>query len=237
MATPRRRTGEPQKARQPLKIDLLPPGVREAIELLYGRGRTWKEIEEQSALPYGEKWSADYGLGFVDWEKLDLRILEQFPEMRLPKSSLQRWFDLRVRQARQQVLRESAQAREFAAAFADKNLPGQNASVINALRDQVFALMQTAGAGDKNKLLEGLKDLTLAMTRMQRVELQAKRVAVDERRVKALEDDIELKRSNFEKETNAAAVKARKGEGLNEDDINRIRERVFGLGPAPKPAA
>lgn len=178
MAKPRRKTGEPQRTRQPLKIDLLPQIVRDAIQVLYDHGRTWQEIEEQSALPYSEKWDSDGG-GFIDWEKLDLKVLEQFPDMRLPKSTLQRWFDLRVRQARAQVLRESELARQFAAAFADKSLPEANSAVINALRDLVFGLMQDAGKADKANFFKGLQALTLAMTRMQRVELQAKRVEAD----------------------------------------------------------
>ena len=170
--------------RQPLKIDLLPPSVREAIKTLSDRGCTYKEIEERSALAYSEKWADDHG-GFIDWEKLDLKVLEEFPDMRLPKSTLQRWFDLRVRQAHAQVLAESERARQWAAAFAGKNLPEANAAVINALRDLVFGLMQDVGTGDKAKFLDGLKDLTLAMTRMQRVELQAKRVDADLAKIEA----------------------------------------------------
>lgn len=175
MTKPRPKTGEERKTHQPLKIDLLPQSAREAIETLYDRGRTWMEISNQSAMPYSDKWQTDGG-GFVDWEKLELRVLEQFPDMRLPKSSLHRWFDLRVAQARKQVLIESAQAREFAAAFAGSDLLNSNSAVINALRDQVFNLIQSAGIGDKAMFAKGLKDLTLAMSRMQRVELQAKRV-------------------------------------------------------------
>jgi len=237
MSTRRPRVGERRQKNQPLKIDRLPGVVHDAVLHLRNiEGLTWAQIEEQSNRAYSKDWKQDHG-GFVDWSSLDMKVLELFPDLRIPQTNLLRWYDLRVAQVRNQALAESERAREFAAAFANANLSDGNSSVINALRDQVFDLIQTAGDGDKGRFIKGLQNLTLAMTRMQRVELQAKRVAVDERRVKALEDDLELKRSNFEKETNAAAVKARKGEGLNEDDINRIRERVFGLGPAPKPAA
>lgn len=182
MTKPRPKTGEPRKTHQPLKIDLLPQAAREAIETLYDRGRTWVEIAEQSAMPYSAKWQDDGG-GFVDWESLDLRVLEQFPEMRLAKATLHRWFDLRVAQARKQVLAESAQAREFAAAFTGGNLAESNSAVINALRDQVFNLIQSAGIGDKLAFAKGLKDLTLAMSRMQRVELMERRIAVEEKTI------------------------------------------------------
>lgn len=192
MTKPRPKTGEQRKTRQPLKIDLLPQTVRDAIERLYDHGRTWIEIAEQSARTYSEKWEADGG-GFIDWEALDLKVLEEFPEMRLAKSSLHRWFDLRVAQARKMVLAESAQAREFALAFAGGSLPEANAAVINALRDQVFNLIQSAGIGDKALFAHGLKDLTLAMSRMQRVELQARRVAVEEKTVQMKLDLVKEK--------------------------------------------
>lgn len=184
MAKPRPKTGEPREVHQPLKIDLLPQPVKDAIQTLYDRGSTWKEIEERSALPYSKDWDKDGG-GFIDWQSFDLKILEQFPDLRLPKSSVHRWFDIRISQARAQVLAESEKARQWAAAFAGKGLPEANAAVINALRDLVFGLMQNVGAGDKSKFLDGLKDLTLAMTRMQRVELQAKRVEADLAKIEA----------------------------------------------------
>jgi len=228
MTKPRPKTGEERKAHQPLKIDLLPQSVRAAIEKLYDWGRTWVEIEEQSSRPYSAQW-ADDGGGFVDWEKLDLRVLEQFPLMRLPKSSLHRWFDLRVSQARKRVLVESAQAREFASAFAGNDLDGANNAVINALRDQVFNLIQTHGKDDKTGFADGLKDLTLAMSRMQRVELQAKRVEVDQRRITLLEERERTARENVD---NATKEAAKKGTGqFSLDDINLLRERTFGLPP------
>lgn len=230
MTKPRPKTGEARVVRQPLKIDLLPQDVRDAIETLYDRGRTWMEIEEKSSRPYSAQWAVDDG-GFVDWESLDLKVLEHFPEMKLPKSTLHRWFDLRVEQARKRVLTESAQAREFAHAFTTGSVADGNAAVVNALRDQVFNLIQSAGVGDKAKFAKGLKDLTLAMSRMQRVELQAKRVEIEGRRVTALVADAEMKQKKFETEMNAAEKKITRGQPLTKDDIDRIRERVFGLGP------
>src|ERR1035437_2591655 len=191
MNKPRPKTGEERKSHQPLKIDQLPQSAREAIEKLYDY-RTWSEISAQSAKPYSAKWKEDGG-GFIDWENIELRVLELFPEMKLPKSSLHRWFDLRISQARKRVLAESAQAREFAAAFAGSDLLNSNSAVINALRDQVFNLIQSAGIGDKALFATGLKDLTLAMSRMQRVELMERRVAVEEKAVQMKLDLVKQK--------------------------------------------
>jgi len=178
MTKSRPKTGEKREVRQPLKIDLLPQSARDAILTLRDKGEPWPRIEAQSALQYSSNWEKD-GQGFVDWESLDLKVLEEFPEMRLPKSSLHRWFDLRIDQVRKQVMVESAQAREFAAAFASKNMPDGNAAVINAMRDQVFSLMQSAGDSDRVEFLAGLNSLALTMSRLQRVELQARRVDAD----------------------------------------------------------
>jgi hypothetical protein len=179
MANKRPRIGERRQKNQPLKIDRLPATVHDAILHLRNiEGLTWAQIEEQSNRAYSKDWKQDHG-GFVDWSTLEMKVLELFPDLRIPQTNLARWYDLRVAQVRNQALKESARAREFAAAFASANLADGNSSVINALRDQVFDLIQSAGDGDKGRFIKGLQNLTLAMTRMQRVELQAQRVKAD----------------------------------------------------------
>jgi len=176
--TTRPKTGEKRKTRLPLKIDRLPQGAKDAIETLYNRGRTWVEIAEQSAKPYSKEWEKDGG-GFIDWVEVDTDALELFPGLRLAKSSLQRWFDLRIAQVRSQVMAESAKTRVWVEALASKDVAGTNAAVMNAARDQAFALMQQVGPGDQAKFLEGMSQLSLTLARLQRVELQAKRVDAD----------------------------------------------------------
>jgi hypothetical protein len=172
---PRPKTGEPRKTRQPLKIDLLPESAREAIKTLYDRGRTWVEIAEQSAKPYSAEWAKD-GCGFIDWVQVDTEALNHFPGLRLAKSSLQRWFDLRIAQVRRQVMAEGERTRVWVEALAGKDVSGTNAAVMNAMRDQVFSLQQQVGPGDQVKFLHGLNQLSLTLSRLQRVDLQAKRV-------------------------------------------------------------
>jgi hypothetical protein len=181
----RPRTGEKRQRNLPLKIDRLPVEVRDAIQKLRNqRGKTWKEIEELSSLPYNAKWATEGG-GFIDWDHLPTDVLELFPDLRLPSTNLQRWYDLRVGQVRAQIMAESAKAREWAKAFAGKDLAGSNAAVMNAMRDQVFSLMQKVGPGDQADFLEGLNLLSLTMARLQRVELQTKRVDADLARIDA----------------------------------------------------
>jgi hypothetical protein len=177
----RPRTGEPRQKQRTLKLDVLiaaQPQVRDAILSLRDQGATWPEIAEQSARPWSKEWAKDHG-GFVNWDELPTPSLEAFPDLRLPQTSLQRWFDLRVRQVRAEVLKESERARTWAQEFAAKSIPDANSAVINALRDQVFEMMRSVGRNDQATFVKGLQNLTLAMSRMQRVELQAKRVEAD----------------------------------------------------------
>lgn len=232
MANLKRRpaTGEKRKTNQPLKIDRLPDEVREAIlDLRNAKGKTWEQIEELSALPKAKG-------GFVDWDALDLQVLELFPEMRLPHSNLHRWYDLRVSQVRRQVIAESEKARAFAETFVPKKIADSNAAVMNAMRDQVFTLMRNVGAGDRDKFLEGLNMLSLTLARLQRVDLQAKRVKVDQRRIRLLERREALTRRKLEAEAEKATKKLKRGE-LKPADLAELVQRTFGIAPPSAEAA
>lgn len=231
MANARRpRTGERRRTNLPLKIDKLPEDVRNAIlDLRNNGGKTWEQIEELSAL------AKDKG-GFIDWDALPLPVLEIFPEMRLPRTSLHRWYDLRVSQVRRQVMAESEKARAFAESFAGKKIAGANAAVMNAMRDQVFNLMRDVGAGDRDKFLAGLNMLSLTMARLQRVDLQAKRVKVDQRRARVLEEREAITRRKLEAEADKATKKLKRGE-LKPEDLADLVQRTFGIAPAKPEAA
>lgn len=225
MTRPKPKTGEKRVVRQPLKIDRLPQSAQDAIKGLYDRGRTWVEIAEQSGRPYSADWEKDGG-GFIDWVLVEREYLDLFPGLCLAKSSLQRWFDLRVSQVRAQVLAESAKAREWAQAFAGNDLPGSNAAVMNAMRDQVFTLMQQVGPGDQGKFLAGLNLLSLTMSRLQRVELQARRVAVEEKTVQMKLDLVKQKAGNL-----LGDIEGREGKPpvqlTREDLLEKVRE-IYG---------
>jgi hypothetical protein len=229
---PRRpRTGEQRRTQQPLKIDRLPVEVRDAIQYLKNSaGKTWEEIEELSALPYDEKWQSKGG-GFVNWDALPTPVLELFPEMRLPHSNLHRWYDLRVRQVMADVQRRSVQARELAAAFAKSVVDGEDAAVLNAARDQLMSLLaEDASPKARINATKGLIALAEMLQERRLNDIKERKVAVDERRLVQLEKDAELKRRRLETETEKVAAKLKKGE-LTVADINRLRERVFGLPP------
>jgi hypothetical protein len=229
----RPKTGERRKTNQPLKIDKLPEEVRQSITYIRNHQfKTWDQIEEQSAKSYSKDWVKDGG-GFIDWTKLDPEALDEFPGLKLPSSSLHRWYDLRVNQVQRQILAESEIARNFATKFSGAGIDDANEAVINAMRDEVFALAGKMDSGSRALYMDALGNLTLAMARIQRVDIQKRKVQADERKLALLEKDAELKRSKFQKEMDAAEKKITKGEPLTADDINQIRQRVFGIGPAP----
>jgi hypothetical protein len=226
----RRKTGEPQKARQPFSIDRLPPAVREAIELLRNKfGKTWEQIEAISA----EKFDANLvPLGcFVNWDALDTNVLELFPNLRIPKSNLQRWYDVNVQQKREDVLRRSAQARELAEAFADGDVPGSDDAVQNALRDTIMGMLQenTSSLG-RDRTAELLLRLAEVQQKSRTNKLRERVVGVAERKIAQLEKDANQRRAKMEAESAKLAKKASKGE-VTPADIDRLRERVFGLPP------
>ena len=217
----RPKTGEKRKTRQPLKIDKLPMEMRDAIQRLRAEGRTWEEIEELSH-------------EFEGWDKLPLSVLELFPDMKIPRSSLQRWYDLRVEQVRREVVAQSEHAREFAALYASRDFKQLPDAVRNALGDQIFALMQSANASDKQQFRKELLNLGILLAEHRKLDIREQKQKTDER---VLEMQIQQMKRQFDKEANDAAKKLEKGKPITEDDINRIRERTFGLPPVQRGAA
>jgi hypothetical protein len=214
----RPKTGDKRKTRQPLKIDKLPAEVRDQIQQLRADGKTWTEIEELSA-------------EFVKWDSLPTHVLELFPDMRLPHSSLQRWWDLRVDQVKAELMARAEKAREIAAAFADSKFEELPAAVEGALRDQIFSLMQASDMSSRGKVITELQKLARLLVQQKRLEILDERTKAETKRVELLTQDFEMRKRKFEEETDKAAKKLGKGKAITTDDINRIRERTFGLPP------
>lgn len=235
-ATPHPRAREPRKKQLPFSIDLLPMEVLEAVKRLRAdHGLYWDEIERLSSLPYDEKWEAKIGsAGFVNWDAMPRPVLERFPDLRLPHSNLHRWYSQRVVQARREVSERMQFARDFAAAWAAAGIKGSDEAVTNAVRDAVFVMLQESN--DKKGRIVATKALLALREVMNGVKANAikeRKVATEEQRVQILKRDFELKRRRFDKEMGDAAKKVSRGQAITKADIDRIRERVFGLGPAP----
>jgi hypothetical protein len=232
-AAPRRKTGQPRLVNQPLSIDALPVEVHEAIKYLRAtKDVSWPEIERLSALPYSAEWkdSKEFGKhGFVNWDALPTHVLEKFPKLHLPHSNVHRWWDVRVQQAAREVLERSAQARELAQAFAAASIEGADEAVLNAARDVIFGMLQQQDAKSRSNTASKLLALGIVMQEARANTIKERKVAVDEKKLKALEAREELNRRKLERETDDAAKKLRNGGEVTLDDLNRLRERVFGL--------
>lgn len=227
MATAKKRpgTGDPRRTQQPLKIDRLPPPVHEAILALRNQAnKTWQEIEDLSAVP------VDQPGGFVDWMNLPTAVLELFPDMRIPHSNLQRWYDLRVTQVTRDTMRRSAQAREIAEAFARSVVANGDEAVLNAARDTFMAVLAEdvtpRGRSQAGKALIALAEV---MQGARANDIKERKVATDERKLKLLEEREKLAIRKLEAETDRLAKKAERGEAITPEDLAEVRKQTFGF--------
>jgi hypothetical protein len=227
------RTGESRQRRRALSIDLLPIDVLEAIKLLRSQsGFTWQEIERLSSLPYSPKWRAELGThGFVDWDELPPAVVKAFPKLRLPHTNLHRWYDLQVEQAQKETLVRAEQERAIVEAFAEAGLDKMDEAVKNALFDLAFGMMLRKGDEGRRLAFKYLLRLAKVMNRAKARAIREDSARIEERRLALMKKAIELKRKQLEHEIEGSAQKLNKGRRATIEDINRIRERVFGLPP------
>ncbi len=230
------RTGESRQRRRPLSIDLLPMDVLEAIKLLrLQSGLTWQEIERLSSQPYSPKWRDELGKhGFVNWDELPRAALKAFPKRRLPHSNLHRWYDLRVEQKAKEALERAEQARVIAQAFAKAGIDKMDDAVMNALRDLVFGMMHQQSDEARSLIVKNLLAMARVINRAKANAIKERSVTIQERKLALMKKAMELKRKRLEQETEGAAKKLNKGRAVTIEDINHIRERVFGLPPVTK---
>jgi hypothetical protein len=174
------KTGEARETNQPLKIDRLPTAVHDAILYLRNTsGKTWLEIEARSGEKYRAEWKSGGG-GFVNWDDLPVAVLELFPDMRLPHTSLHRWHDLRVAQVQKDVLVRSEQAREIAQAFSKSIVKNSDGAVMNAARDTIMAILaEDATARGRAAAGKALIVLAEVMQSARANDIKERKVAVD----------------------------------------------------------
>ena len=204
--------------RQPLKMDKLPTELLDRVMKERAAGRTWLEIEEMSPR-------------FEEWKQADDQTRINFPDNRLPHTTLLRWHDLRVDQVKREVLADQVRAREIAGLFAGKELKDLPDTVRTAISDQLFGMMQNSDEKSRHRAVAGLLALGELMAQQRKLEIADKKVQAETKRVSLLERDFEIRKRKFDEETDKAARKAQRGKAITTDDINRIRERTFGLPP------
>ena len=201
------RTGQKRRTRQPFLIDTLPEEVRGEIQRRRAAGQTWPEISAAS---------------------------EKFAGRVLSISVLQRWYDVRVEQVQREVLAQAERARTLAAAFTGKSFKDLPEATMNALAAQVFQVMESKGGADFE---ESLGSLGLVLAKMIAAQSASKRAEIEGQKIELARKKFEELKSKADKVTNEAAAKIGKGRKLTIEDINRLRERTFGLPPVQRIAA
>jgi hypothetical protein len=208
-------------------MDRLPPHVLDIILQLRNRaGKTWEEISALSAEPVGKGKA-----GFIEWDKLAPAVRKLFPGKRIARTSLHRWFDLRVEQVRADVMVKSEQARAIAESFAKSMLVNGNEAVVNAARDTIMnVLAEDSSAAGRENAAAALISLAEVMQRARANDIRERKVSTEERKIKLLEEREAAQRDKLAREAERLTKKHTKGE-LKREDIARLVEMTFGIAP------
>ncbi len=212
------KTGQKRKTRQPLKIDKLPMEMRDRIQQLRAEGKTWEEIEELSA-------------SFPGWDKLPLNVLELFPDKRIPRSTLHRWYDIRVDQVAKEIAAETFTAREFANVFADREFEELPNAIVNAIRDQCFTLLKTNDRGEKLQAIKMLGQLGRLVADKKRTDLKEQQIGIEKRRQESQERILEVKLQEMQERVKK--LKEEVGDSkkqLSPEELQQKLDQIYGLG-------
>jgi hypothetical protein len=208
------KTGEKRKTHRPFAIDKLPPEWGKRIIALRAIWTPWERIEEESA-----QW---------DWEKLTAGQRQLYPKRRIPMRTMHRWYDVQVNQKLREMQSERVASQEIAAQLGAHGYEKLDESVKNAIADVVFS--DPKGATDTERFRKKLLDLGWLLARNRQLDIAKEKVDVERMKVEEV-----IARGN--RATLEAAQKLGKGGKVTLDDINRIRERTFGLPPIERKAA
>jgi len=209
------RTLEKRKVRQPLKIDKLDPKVRAAILEARAAGATWEETAELASKAAGTL--SEGGLA----EPLAVSLVH-------------RWYDIRVEQVQREVMQQAERSRALAQVFATKGYKDLPEAALNALTSEVFAVMEAGGPADREK---ALGNLVFVLSKLMTAQANQQRVQLEKEKIELAKKKFEELRAQGAKATDEAAAKLGEGKAITLADINRIRERTFGLPPIQRAAA
>jgi hypothetical protein len=203
----------------PLKMDRLPGELLDRVMKERAAGRTWMEIEELSGS--FEEWA----LSAVSNHEAHVAAVKQFPGGRIPHSTLQRWYDLRVEQVKKEMLADQTRAREIAALFAGKEFKDLPDAVRNAIGDQLFAMMQNADDKSRTKVVSGLLALGELLSQHRKLDIQ-------ERKQKTEEQALKLKIEQIKDKVVALKKDVEKKKQLSPEQLKQRVDEIYGLGAA-----
>jgi hypothetical protein len=204
-------------------MDRLPPHIHDVIlRLRNGAGKTWDEISALSAEPVGEK-----SAGFIEWGKLSPAVRKLFPGKRIARTTLHRWYDLRVRQVQDDVRVRSEQARVIAESFAKSALVNGDEAVINAARDTLMGVLSEDGTS------EGRLEATKGLIKLGELMQKARTNAIRDRKVSVDEQVLQLKLDSI-KQKAESVIHAVEGESagapaMSRDDVIRTVREIYGV--------
>jgi hypothetical protein len=220
-------------------------------------GRTWIQIEHESAhwkewdelpVPVKKLFAAEvraepqiprclrHDKSEAEQGDTGLETANSKPETavvyRLPHSSLQRWYDLRIKQASREKEERTAAAHAAAEQLASRDFTDLTAAVKNALGETVFKLL--LADSDPRAQIAALTSLARLLLQMDRNQISRERLQIERTRLRLLARKLEP-----EKARSAQKRKGRKkeatGNSVTPEEIDRIRSRVFGLPPVTIP--
>ena len=176
---PHPKSGEPRRLHRLLRLDRLPLALLDRIRAERAQGRTWDEIEQASP-----QWP--------EWEQATPEVLAGFPDRRLPHSSVQRWYDLRVQQVQRERADQAFAAEDLAAELAARRIPNLGAAVKDALSESVFRLVLEGG--DEQRLRDELCRLAQVVSALDRDEIARQKLELERRKVVLAEQQAEVDR-------------------------------------------
>jgi hypothetical protein len=110
--------------------------------------------------------------------------------LRVPETTLRRWYDLRVAQVQKEVLAQAERARALAAAFASKGFAELPEAALSALSSEVFAVLEAGGAREKQKALGELvfllSRMITAQVAQEKLKLEKEKVAISRERLEQM---------------------------------------------------
>jgi hypothetical protein len=205
----RKKTGEKREVRQPLNIDKLPAEFHREIQKKRANGWTWTEIESDS-----QTWKEL-------WNPVDEKIKALFPSLRLPKTNLQRWYDLRVEQVKAETMAQAERARAFAESFAKRDMKDMPAAVTNAIGDLAFSLLEASDEKNRGKVLKVLNDYGWLLAQQRKLDL-------DTRKVEAAEQELKLKIEQIAKKVTVLKESVEKKK-LDPAQLGKKLDEIYGL--------
>ena len=193
-------------------MDKLPSELLDRVMQERAAGRTWIEIEELSPR-------------FSEWQKTDEAVRARFPELKLPHTTLLRWYDLRVEQVKKEVLANQVRAREIAALFAGKEMKDLPDAVKAALSDQIFGLMQNTDEKNRSKAIAGLLGLGVLLNEQRKVQLKERQVETLERTLQLKIESMREKVAKLKKDVDGTGRKKQ----LSPEELKQRVDEIYGL--------